>query len=259
MASPLNPPVRWVNLANTTTKAVSATSSNASASINTIQSFSRSSAAGPLVADFNSTVNVNGLELSLSINATRLTVGQSIWANVSLYNTLPQANSIAASDDWALQGIAISFWPDCNPVNDSLVGAAQAVVLQGFYTIANISRVANSTVSGGTCHEPSPVNHVIFLPSSSRVDLVSYCCGLAKEPVNQTSGPYSLSTSFTTNGYWDLGANSQLLEPPEVYSNPSELNSNQSPVATSFVPGTYTIAVADCWGQAVILHFEVTG
>jgi len=200
----------------------------------------------------NSTTGSNGIELSMSINATQLSVGQSFWANVSLYNTLPQVNSIPANDDWALQGIPISFWPDCLTNYDSPVGAAQAVVLQGYYTMANISSVANSTVFGGDrCHEPNPIFHVIFQPSSSQVDLVSGCCVLGSVKENQTSGPYSLSTSFTTNGYWDLSANTNLLETPEVNGSPS-------PVPTAFVPGVYTIAVADAWGQAVILHFEVT-
>jgi hypothetical protein len=232
----------------TTTVAASGGSSTAQFASSLSSSSPTSSA---LVWDSNSTVGASGLELSLSINATRLTVGQSLWANISLYNTLPQVNSIPANDDWALQGIAIGFWPDCFVTYDSPVGAAQAVVLPGYYTMANISSVANSTVGFNSCHEFSPVFQVIFQPSSSQANLVYGCCVLASNLQNETSGPYSLSTSFTTDGYWDSATNSQLLNRPEVHGY-------QNPVATAFGLGVYTIAVADCWGQAVILHFEVT-
>jgi hypothetical protein len=30
-----------------------------------------------------------------------------------------------------------------------------------------------------------------------------------------------------------------------------------SPIATPFVPGVYTLAVSDEWGQAAVLHFTV--
>jgi len=60
--------------------------------------------------------------------------------------------------------------------------------------------------------------------------------------------------NFTTNGYWDLANQSQLNPPVLGMQIPP-----RPPIPTPFVPGAYTLAVSDEWGQAAVLHFTVKG
>src|SRR5580704_5511362 len=205
-----------------------------------------------------STVGSNGLRLSASISATQIAVGQSLQIGVSLFNTLPNVNDVPTSEDWLFQGVPVALWPPCyyaydlgNTVrfypNDTTV--AQAVVLMGDYTLANVSTVANVRFPL-SCMEDTTVDHAIFQPSSSQANLTGI---YSVFPSNDTLGPFQLSTSFTTNGYWDLLNNSRQMNPPIINNQTPPL----PPTATPFVPGVYTVAVADEWGQAVILHFVV--
>ena len=102
-------------------------------------------------------------------------MGQSLHANVTLYNTLPQNNSIPTSDDWAFQGIPIGFWPGCYVISGGyhggVEGLASAVVLQGDYTMANISSAANTNMYGLLCDELLYIDSIIFQPSSSQANI----------------------------------------------------------------------------------------
>jgi hypothetical protein len=204
----------------------------------------------PAQAGYASNVDSSGVQLSVSTNATQIKVGQSLQVNISLYNTLSEVNVVPTFDDWLLRGVPVALWPPCYlayPGSDFTV--AEAVVVRGYYTIANISSVANVRF-GILCMENVDVDHAIFQPSSSQANLTGLYGTL-----NQTLGPFQLSANFTTNGYWDLLNNSLLPNPPVINNQFPPL----SPTATPFVRGVYTVAAADEWGQAVILHFVVTG
>jgi hypothetical protein len=207
---------------------------------------------------YASTVGSNGLQLSMSVNATQITVGQSLQVNVSLFNTLPKVNDVPTSDDWPFQGIPVALWPPCYYAYDpgnavrfypNSTTVAQAVVLKGDYTMANISTVANVRFHPA-CMEDVTVDHAIFQPRSSQVNLTGI---YDVSSGNSTLGPFQLSTGFNTNGYWDLLNNSYKMNPPIINNQTPPL----PPTATPFVPGVYTVAVADEWGQAVLLHFVV--
>jgi hypothetical protein len=176
--------------------------------------------------------------------------------NVSLFNTLPKVNSVPTSNDWPFQGVPVALWPPCfyaydagNAVRYYPTTVAQAVVLMGNYTLAGLSTAANVQFYL-SCMEDWTVDHAIFQPSSSQANLTAIY-GISQ--TNDTLGPFQLSTSFTTNGYWDLLNNSRQMNPPIINNQDPPL----PPTATPFVPGVYTVAVADEWGQAVILHFVV--
>ena len=119
--------------------------------------------------------------------------------------------------------------------------------------MANISSAADVQFSPATCHENWDIDHVIFQPGSNLANLTGIFHG-AQKSVNETGGPFQASNGFTTSGNWDLVNNSKLIYP--VYLSSSGPTPD-SPVATPFAPGAYTVAVADEWGQAVVLHFVV--
>jgi hypothetical protein len=126
----------------------------------------------------------------------------------------------------------------------------QVVVVIGNYDIANISDVADVHFSYG-CLESGNVDHVIFQPGSSQANLTGFSGAAVSR--NGTSNAIQLSTSFTTSGYWNL-INSAAQENQPIIG---DLTSANPLVTTPFAPGVYTVAVADEWGQAAILHFLV--
>jgi len=208
----------------------------------------------PAPRGYASSLGANGLRLSASTNATQIKVGQSLQINISLFNTLPEVNVVPTSNDWLFQGIPVALWPPCYfAYPGSTLTVAEAVVVKGDYTIANISSVANVRF-GFLCMENVDVDHAIFQPSSSQTNLTGLYGTL-----NQTLGPFELWVNFTTSGYWDLVANAQRVDTP-IIGEPNTCVQGcvpPTPTSTPFVPGVYTVAVADEWGQAVILRFVV--
>jgi hypothetical protein len=192
-----------------------------------------------------SPVSSQGLRLDLAYNTTILNPGQRLNVIVSLFNTLASANTVATSGDWLFQGVSVAMWPPCYynmPV--------EAVVLKGNYTLQDLRTVANVTFHT-LCMESVTIDHATFQPSSSQATLTGI---YGVSGANQTSGPFKLSANFTTSGYWDLLNNSRQLNSPILGANQYP---PLPPTATEFVPGVYTVAVADEWGQAVILHVVV--
>jgi len=200
----------------------------------------------------------------LSLNATRLSVGQGLRVNVSLWNTLSRLNLVNASDDWPFQGIPVALWPPCYATfypaqqaaahSANSTGAVVAVVLEGYYTMANIS-IAADVYFPIDCTGNWIMSNTTLQPMSSVANVTGASSVFR---TNETLGPFLLSSSFTVGGYWNLLNNSQLQNTPVI--NAQALGPEpypQSPEASAFVPGSYTIAIADEWGQAVILHFDV--
>jgi hypothetical protein len=191
-----------------------------------------------------STVASNGLQLSVAINATQITMGHTLQINVSLFNTLAKTNSVPTSNDWLFEGVPVALIPLCG--HDTT--PVQVVVLKGSHNLQDLPRIANAT-SGGVCLTWIDLDHLIFQPSSSEANVT----GMYMSVRNDTHGPYHLSLDFTTSGYWDLHNISKEPNPPVIGAQQFTIPPN----TLAFVPGAYTIAVADEWGQAAILHFEV--
>jgi len=192
-----------------------------------------------------STPSVQGLELLLADNVTTLHVGQRLNVKVSLFNALPSVNTVASSNDWIFQGVPVALWPVCD-----FPTPVQVVVLMGNYTLQELQTVANVTFDF-VCNEGYGVGQAIFEPSSSQANLTGT---YAVSGADQTLGSFLLSGNFTTSGYWNLLNDSHALNRPIL--GPQE-SPPRPPTATAFVPGVYTVAVADQWGQAAILHFVV--
>ena len=167
------------------------------------------------------TASAAALNLSLSLTSSSIRTGQDIGFNASLFNTSCAENDVLATDDWGAPNLVIGpAGPTGSPI-------AYAVV-QGFYTSANISSaptigygVFGTTVMQG-------IKSYAFQPKSDVASVMGPC------------GPdacftKSMSSSGGFNGYW----------------------SRQQIIA--FTPGTYTVVVADEWGQVATSSFTVQG
>ncbi|MGD0637288.1 MAG: hypothetical protein ABSA72_04540 [Nitrososphaerales archaeon] len=191
----------------------------------------------------SSTTAVGGLRLTESVNASTIAVGQSLNISVSILNTLPVTNDISAAKDWSFQGIPVALWPAC------YFGLpAEAVVLQGNYSLQDLGRVA-SVPFGYECMEAVAIDHVIFQPNSDQVNMTGVYDVTGS---NGTMGPFRMADAFTTAGYWNLASLATQTNSPiigEGQPNP--------PASIAFSPGVYTIAVEDEWGQTAILHVTV--
>lgn len=187
----------------------------------------------------------NGLRLSVSSNASELAVGQHLNVSLSIVNTLPKVNTVKPSNDWLMHGVPVALWPPC------YFGLpAQVTVLQGNYSAQTI-QAATNVAFNYICMEGVNVDHVIFQPNSDQVNLTGLYDVTGE---NQTLGPFHMSLSFTTGGYWDLQNLSRELNIPIL----GEQYPPRSPAYIPFTLGEYTVAVADEWGQVALLHFSVS-
>jgi hypothetical protein len=190
----------------------------------------------------NSTTSAQGLQLTESVNASTITVGQSLNVSLSILNTLPSVSNVLPSSDWRFQGVPVDLWPTC------YFGLpAEAVVLDGNYSLQELPSVANVTFSY-ICMEDVSVNHVIFQPSSDQVNIN----GVYSEGGNETLGPFQLALNFTDAGYWNLTSLAAEVNTPIIGQSQTP-----PPAYTTFSPGVYTVAVDDEWGQAVVVHVTV--
>ncbi len=216
----------------------------------TSTSTSTSTEVSPFVPDAATAVGSNGtagIELVLGVNATTLKVGQRLGVEVSFFNPLPSASSASFSvEDWPwghpgqdnFSGVPVIFGSPCG----ATYAFVRAVVLKGDYTPEELPSSANSSL-GWMCTAGLTPQNMTFSPESSLANVTALG--------NVTLAPHIMSTSFTTDGYWDLQNFSMQLNQPLICL------ACQNPIANPFVPGAYTLAVSDQWGQVAVLHFAV--
>ena len=195
------------------------------------------------VPSSSSITSPSGIQLNLEVNSSSLQVGQELNIRISIVNTLPKTNIIKSSDDFRFQGIPVALWPPCY-----FVLPAQVVVLTGSYDLQGLHSVANRSFDYN-CAEGSGVDHVVFQPHSNLVNITGIQDVMGEG--NQTQGPLILSINFTTKGSWDLQSLANQLNKPIIGDG------GIPPDSPPFVPGEYTIAVADEWGEVVIQHLTV--
>jgi len=194
-----------------------------------------------------SSVSADGIQLATSINATSLTSGEGLRVTLSISNTLPTANNVSTSDDWAFQGVPVALWPVCY----SSV-PAQVAVLSGNYSADELPLVAGAKFQYA-CMEGGTVERLIFQPHSDAANLTGESCFASC--INATLGTYALTLNFTTNGYWDVQYLANSGNVPIIGEPPGPPSSQ--PYSLPFVPGVYTVAVGDEWGQVDVLHLQV--
>jgi hypothetical protein len=178
--------------------------------------------------------SVNGLMLSLSLNATTFQPGQEISVVIDEQNTLPTGNNVSASNNWPLNGLSLGS--TCETYNYPM-GVA---IFQGYYTSSNVSSATPLQLynPGISYHCPVmlAVGYYSFAPLS---DIASVFYATA-DGFGGGPSPYltdfKVSSEIKVTGCWTNG---------------------QEPTLGNFTPGIYTVVGGDEWGTLAVLHFVV--
>jgi hypothetical protein len=174
--------------------------------------------------------SVNGLMLSLSLNATTFQPGQEISVVIDEQNTLPTGNNVSASNNWPLNGLSLDS--PCGPL-DYPFGIA---VFQGYYTSLNVSSATPLQIYNPgivtSCGFPPAVSSYSFAPLSDTANVF-----IIGDP-NPSLTDFKVSSEITVTGYWTW-------------------THGQEPTLGNFTPGVYTVVGGDEWGTLAVLHFVV--
>lgn len=182
-------------------------------------------------------VEPNGLNFSISINATSLDPTERIELTASLTNTLANSNNVTAADCYKFLGYHL----DPSPAG-YWEGPYLFVVLNGSYSAESVVGLGgNGSAESGFSAEYARVWSYRFGPMSNSAVLSAEVCTASCS--NGTLGPYPSSASVTVRGYWSM--------PVKTSSYPRPPN--------ALAPGVYTVAVEDQWGSVLVLHFTVAG
>ena len=173
--------------------------------------------------------SANGLELSLSLDATTYQLYQDVSIVIDEKNTLSKTNRVSASNKWPLSGLSLG---PCN--QGSPFGVA---VFSGYYSSADVLKGTPLIIfdPNGVYHCPafSWAEGAVyeFKPLSDNATIVGSC-------VPPCSCDLQINQELQLSHYW-------------TGSYPATIN--------SFDPGIYTVVAGDEWGALVVLHFTVTG
>ena len=173
--------------------------------------------------------SANGLELSLSLDATTYQLYQDVSIVIDEKNTLSKTNRVSASNKRPLSGLSLG---PCN--QGSPFGVA---VFSGYYSSADVLKGTPLIIfdPNGVYHCPafSWAEGAVyeFKPLSDNATVVGSC-------VPPCSYDLQINQELQLSHYW-------------TGSYPATIN--------SFDPGIYTVVAGDEWGALVVLHFTVTG
>jgi hypothetical protein len=239
------------------------TSTSTATGSSTIQSTTKSSSTS---AQTISTVSPeNGLVLSAAVSPQSPKAGQNLSIEIALSNGRSTPVNVSVSNDWTVNGFPVAMWGECDGLEP-----IEFMVVRGNYSLAQLSSAsANSSVYDAArypfgCAEGGSESYLEFQPDSSVANATGTFCGGTCSPSSHT---WNLTSIFSVSGYWAYPINSSeaddsLTPPsPECMSSgiPDCIGFNYpeaGPYAQHvFTPGLYTLAVADEWGQAVVLHF----
>lgn len=171
--------------------------------------------------------STNGLNLSLSTDATTYQTGQEISITVDEKNTLSTQNNVPSAYKWPTSGLSLS---PCG-TNSFPFGVA---IFHGDYTATDVSTATPLVLYNPNELPPCPVIPAItaydFLPSSD----------LATEIVDNefNSQAIAMNQSVTVTYYWN--------------------GNGKNVTQRDFEPGIYTVAGGDEWGNLVVVHFTVS-
>jgi hypothetical protein len=163
------------------------------------------------------TTGADGLRLTLSLNTTDLTQGESIGIDVTLSNTLASTYNVSVSSLWPFQAQTQACGNQIYPFG--------VAVFRGRYSAGNVS-------------EGTPLN--IFAPIACPQS-VRFISGYFFQP-NSDSAMVLPGTGQSI----PMSANVTV---GRTYTSESQ--------SQGLTPGVYTVAAADEWGLAVFLYVEV--
>jgi hypothetical protein len=187
----------------------------------------------------------SGLSLRIVVNGTTIGVGEALAITAIVFNPLPQNDNLSTSTDWPFHGLFMynQNWPPCG-----YYPPFEVTVLAGNYSVSQLRSTGTEAVLGAACMESTTYTGFNFLTESNMVNVT----GMYSEAAGpEVFGPVNASVTVTTNGYWDNS--SSIAYPPAYGSSEYDFVAAQH----SFVPGVYTIAVGDEWGELVVIHLTV--
>jgi hypothetical protein len=173
--------------------------------------------------------SANGLELSLSLDATTYKLYQDVSIVIDEKNTLSKTNRIFASDKWPFKGLTLGPCTQGSPFG--------VAVFSGYYSPADVLK--------GT-----PL--VLFDP-----DQFYHCPAFswAEGTVYEFKPSSDIAAIFHDSVPPSNGTDTQILKELQL----SHYWTGSYPATIhSFEPGIYTIVAGDEWGALVVLHFTVT-
>jgi hypothetical protein len=181
----------------------------------------------------------------MTVNGTTIGEGEDVAITATLFNSLSQNDNVSTSSNWPFYGLSIynENWPPC-----AYYSPLELVVLKGSYSLSQMREIGTGPLFEDSCMESSSYISFDFQPNNDS----AYVTGSYSVTGNvSTYGPVNASVTLTTNGYWDNS--SSIAYPPEYGSSEYGFLAAQHP----FVPGVYTIAIGDEWGELVVSHLTV--
>jgi hypothetical protein len=184
-----------------------------------------------------STNSTLGLQLTLSLNSTKIQSGEKVNFTSTLRNTLSTVNNVSGADNWKLPESELLDGFSCPSSFD-------IQLFQGHYTISNIS-MAGAPLQTDTPAFPGP-----------ECPLMQFAYYLFPPLGNIAWPPLGYNASLM--GYYDNATLSSFTSSANQYYPPGTVISPCVPgPPTPFPPGEYTLAADDEWGQIAIVHFTV--
>jgi len=177
-----------------------------------------------------SSLSINGLSLSLVIDATIYRPGEEVTITIDEKNTLSTQNNVPTAEKWSISGLSV------NPCGTDAFPLGIAI-FQGNYTVKNISSATPlniyNPIETWICSPRPAIKEYDFLPSNDSVAQI-----IDGEPNSQT---FAMKQSVSASSYWTV--TNQNLTQYELHD---------------FEPGVYTVVAGDEWGAIVVLHFTVS-
>jgi hypothetical protein len=210
-----------------------------------------------------STTSSSGLELRIALNATTILPGQTLAANVTLFNTLDE-NLTLYTPQVEFGNSMIQSWDNydfpCGEAGSASYLASFAL-LHGHFSALNFSRAPAPLQLAASeqllCNGLIPPDKVAFLPNSSFAFMYSgtYLVDKKSVALDPATGSCAALPSGSSQchkgtglfGYWNVTA--QTCCPGPTATN--------SQYFRYFTPGEYTLAAEDLWNQTVYAHFRV--
>lgn len=195
-----------------------------------------------------STVSSSGLELKVELNATAIEPGQTLAANVTLFNTLDENLSLPTSAQANLTS-QITAWN-----NDDFVcgigglasGVAGFALFRGHVSGENLSLAPDplqlAEVLLVPCNALPLGDSIVFQPHSENASISPHYSYVYPFSLNVTTSPGS-----GLFGYWNRTSYACCAG-----------NANAPDLFRYFTPGGYTIAAEDIWGDRLFAYFLVT-
>jgi hypothetical protein len=196
-----------------------------------------------------STVSSSGLELRVGLNATTMEPGQTLAADVTLFNTLNENLSLPLSapanltsqiavwnnDDFACGVGGLASYVSGFALFRGHVSADNLSLAPDPLQLATVVQLCNNYL--GFTQDES----MVFLPHSENASIPTSYPIVSPITLNVASGTSGLV------GYWNRTSYTCCAA-----------SANAPDLFRYFTPGEYTITAEDLWGQTVFAYFQVT-